>query len=109
MDRKVRRVKHPELHLHARRLRLPPMEVPALASIVERFRHNDPKWWDLQVASIALFSRYPRSNGATRSSGLFAQARLVIRISTHQKRPPRLGDSQRRNKRLSADGAGGIE
>jgi DNA (cytosine-5)-methyltransferase 1 len=37
---------HPELRLHARRLRLPPMEVPTFASVVERIKHNDQRWWD---------------------------------------------------------------
>jgi DNA (cytosine-5)-methyltransferase 1 len=37
--------RHPELRLHARRLRIPPMEVRSLADIVERLQHDDPRWW----------------------------------------------------------------
>lgn len=37
---------HPELRLHATRLRIPPLSVRTLADMVERMRGNDGRWWD---------------------------------------------------------------
>ena len=38
--------RHPDLRLHARRLRVPPMAVRTLDSVVERIRHDDERWWE---------------------------------------------------------------
>jgi DNA (cytosine-5)-methyltransferase 1 len=40
--------RHPDLRLHARGLKLPPMAVPTLADVVERLTPNDPRWWPLE-------------------------------------------------------------
>jgi DNA (cytosine-5)-methyltransferase 1 len=38
--------RHPELRLHARRLRVGPTEVQTLADVVERLRSDDHRWWE---------------------------------------------------------------
>jgi DNA (cytosine-5)-methyltransferase 1 len=38
--------RYPELRVHARRLRVPPMAVRDLSDVVERLRRNDARWWE---------------------------------------------------------------
>lgn len=40
--------RNPELALHARSLKLPPMAVPTLADVVERLAPDDPRWWSFE-------------------------------------------------------------
>jgi DNA (cytosine-5)-methyltransferase 1 len=43
--------RYPELELHARALRAPPMAVRGLSEVVERLQQDDPRWWEPQRVS----------------------------------------------------------
>lgn len=67
--------RHPELRLHARRLHVPPMALRSLADIVERVRHDDPRWWE--AARLTRFTGSLSPIQAQRLVGLRSSRKLV--------------------------------
>jgi DNA (cytosine-5)-methyltransferase 1 len=67
--------RHPDLRLHARRLKLPPMAVPTLADVVERVPSTDARWWSAERTLRFTDSLSPIQ--ADRLSRLRASRKLV--------------------------------
>jgi DNA (cytosine-5)-methyltransferase 1 len=68
-------MRHPELQLHARRLHVPPMALRSLADIVERVRHDDPRWWE--AARLARFTGSLSPIQTQRLVGLRSSRKLI--------------------------------
>jgi DNA (cytosine-5)-methyltransferase 1 len=74
--------RYPELRVHARRLRIPPMIVRDLSDVVERLRRNDTRWWELEQVDRFVESLSPLQTDRLRS---LRASRKIMWVSAYRR------------------------